>query len=41
MEVQALTAATAYGTPRRTASGLDGNRLALLVAVLGNLVKKD
>ena len=35
VEVQALTAATAYGTPRRTASGLDGNRLALLVAVLG------
>jgi DNA repair protein RadA/Sms len=35
VEVQALTAATAYGTPRRTASGLDPNRLALLVAVLG------
>lgn len=35
VEVQALTASTAYGTPRRTASGLDHNRLALLVAVLG------
>jgi DNA repair protein RadA/Sms len=35
VEVQALTAASPYGTPRRTASGLDGNRLALLVAVLG------
>ena len=35
VEVQALTASTAYGTPRRTASGLDQNRLALLVAVLG------
>jgi DNA repair protein RadA/Sms len=35
VEVQALTASSAYGTPRRTASGLDQNRLALLVAVLG------
>jgi DNA repair protein RadA/Sms len=35
VEVQALTASTAYGTPRRTASGIDPNRLALLVAVLG------
>jgi DNA repair protein RadA/Sms len=35
VEVQALTASTAYGTPRRTASGVDQNRLALLVAVLG------
>ena len=35
VEVQALTAASAYGTPRRTASGVDQNRLALLVAVLG------
>jgi DNA repair protein RadA/Sms len=35
VEVQALTASTAFGTPRRTASGLDPNRLALLVAVLG------
>jgi DNA repair protein RadA/Sms len=35
VEVQALTASSAYGTPRRTASGVDPNRLALLVAVLG------
>ena len=35
VEVQALTASSAYGNPRRTASGLDQNRLALLVAVLG------
>ncbi|HEX9044832.1 MAG TPA: DNA repair protein RadA [Candidatus Limnocylindrales bacterium] len=35
VEVQALTASTSFGTPRRTASGLDPNRLALLVAVLG------
>jgi DNA repair protein RadA/Sms len=35
VEVQALAAPTAYGMPRRTAIGLDPNRLALLVAVLG------
>ena len=35
VEVQALAAASGYGTPRRTAIGLDPNRLALLVAVLG------
>jgi DNA repair protein RadA/Sms len=35
VEVQALVAPGAYGTPRRTVSGLDGNRLALLLAVLG------
>jgi DNA repair protein RadA/Sms len=35
VEVQALTAPGGYGTPRRTASGVDPNRLALLVAVLG------
>jgi DNA repair protein RadA/Sms len=34
VEVQALVAPTAYGTPRRTAIGLDPGRLALLVAVL-------
>lgn len=34
VEVQALVAPAAYGTPRRTASGLDQNRLALLIAVL-------
>jgi DNA repair protein RadA/Sms len=35
VEVQALVAPGGYGSPRRTASGIDGNRLALLVAVLG------
>ncbi len=35
VEVQALVAPAGYGTPRRTASGLDPNRIALLVAVLG------
>jgi DNA repair protein RadA/Sms len=35
VEVQALVSATGFGTPARRASGLDANRLALLVAVLG------
>ncbi len=35
VEVQALTASGAIGSPRRTTSGLDPNRLALLIAVLG------
>ena len=35
VEVQALVAPTSAPSPRRTASGIDGNRLALLVAVLG------
>jgi DNA repair protein RadA/Sms len=35
VEVQALVAPTSYGNPRRTANGIDGNRLALLIAVLG------
>ncbi len=34
VEVQALVAPTGYGTPVRRASGVDPNRLALLVAVL-------
>jgi DNA repair protein RadA/Sms len=34
VEVQALVAPGPGGTPRRTASGVDGNRVALLVAVL-------
>jgi DNA repair protein RadA/Sms len=34
LEVQALVSSTAYGTARRMASGLDQNRLALLLAVL-------
>ncbi|HEY8438524.1 MAG TPA: DNA repair protein RadA [Candidatus Limnocylindrales bacterium] len=35
VEVQALVAQGPGGTPRRTTSGVDGNRVALLVAVLG------
>ncbi len=35
VEVQALVSATGYGNPVRRASGIDPNRLALLVAVLG------
>jgi DNA repair protein RadA/Sms len=35
VEVQALVAPGGYGSPRRTASGIDSSRLALLVAVLG------
>lgn len=35
VEVQALVAPVGYGTPRRTGSGIDPNRMALLVAVLG------
>jgi len=35
VEVQALTSPAVYGNPARRASGLDANRLALLIAVLG------
>jgi DNA repair protein RadA/Sms len=35
VEVQALVTAAGYGTPARRASGVDPNRLALLLAVLG------
>lgn len=35
VEIQALVAPGGYGPPRRTSSGIDPNRLALLVAVLG------
>jgi DNA repair protein RadA/Sms len=35
VEVQGLVAPGSYGSPRRTASGFDGNRLSLLIAVLG------
>jgi DNA repair protein RadA/Sms len=34
VEVQALTAETRFGYPRRTASGFDVNRLQLLIAVI-------
>ena len=35
VEVQALVSPSGYGTPTRKASGLDPNRLSLLIAVLG------
>jgi DNA repair protein RadA/Sms len=35
VEIQALVSPTGASLPRRTASGIDGNRLALLIAVLG------
>jgi DNA repair protein RadA/Sms len=35
VEVQALVAPAGYGTPARRASGIDPNRLALILAVLG------
>jgi len=34
LEVQALCAATAFGNPRRTTTGIDTNRVAMLAAVL-------
>ena len=34
IEIQALTTPTIYGLPRRTANGIDYNRLAVLIAVL-------
>jgi len=33
-EVQALVVSSPWGAPRRTAMGVDGNRLALIIAVL-------
>lgn len=46
MEIQALTSPTAFGYPRRTSSGLNLNRLEILIAVLQrycgiNLQKDD
>jgi DNA repair protein RadA/Sms len=41
VEVQALVAPTGYGTPRRTALGLDPSRVALLAAVLEKKVGLD
>ena len=34
VEIQALSAAASYGTPRRAATGIDTNRVHMLVAVL-------
>src|SRR5690349_23247416 len=38
VEVQALAAKSGYGTPQRVATGFDGRRLALLLAVLDKRV---
>ncbi len=38
VEIQALVSTATFGNPRRTASGLDQNRLALLLAVLDKRV---
>jgi DNA repair protein RadA/Sms len=38
VEIQGLTSATSFGHPRRTANGLDYNRLLLTLAVLGRRV---
>jgi DNA repair protein RadA/Sms len=38
IEVQALTSTTSFGHPRRTANGIDFNRLLLIVAVLSKRV---
>jgi DNA repair protein RadA/Sms len=38
VEIQALSSTTSFGNPRRTANGLDFNRLLLLVAVLAKRV---
>jgi DNA repair protein RadA/Sms len=38
VEIQALASTTAFGLPRRTANGVDFNRLLLLVAVLSKRV---
>lgn len=36
VEIQALLSYTVFGTPRRTAAGIDAGRLALMLAVLEN-----
>jgi DNA repair protein RadA/Sms len=41
VEVQALVSPTSFGTPRRTALGMDSNRVALLAAVLEKKVGID
>ena len=38
VEIQSLTSVTSFGNPRRTANGIDLNRLWLLVAVLSKRV---
>ncbi len=39
VEIQALTTTTSFGLPRRTANGIDFNRLLLLIAVLSKRVR--
>jgi DNA repair protein RadA/Sms len=39
VEIQALASSTAFPNPRRTANGIDYNRLLLLTAVLGRRVR--
>jgi DNA repair protein RadA/Sms len=41
VEIQALVAPTGYGTPRRTALGIDTGRVAMLAAVLEKKVGLD
>jgi DNA repair protein RadA/Sms len=41
VEVQALVGEAAYGTPRRTALGVDGGRVALILAVLARRAGVD
>jgi DNA repair protein RadA/Sms len=41
VEVQALVTRTTLPQPRRSAQGLDGGRLSLLVAVLGGFAERD
>jgi DNA repair protein RadA/Sms len=38
VEIQALTTTTSFGLPRRTANGIDFNRMLLLIAVLSKRV---
>jgi DNA repair protein RadA/Sms len=38
VEIQALSSTTSFGNPRRTANGIDFNRLLLLIAVLSKRV---
>lgn len=41
IELQALTSPTAFGLPRRTANGIDYNRLTVLMAVLEKRVNMN
>ncbi len=39
LEIQALTTPTSFGLPRRTANGMDYNRLLMLIAVMSKRTK--